>query len=216
MALPTKPTTPVPTWATDATYTNGDDVGITTKVEPTTGEKAEGHFRGKRPPARKINWLKHWMCQWLGWSEAALDDVDSRVTTLENQNDSGGSYAPASVTSPTNITVDYLTVSGRYDITKYQAGELVTVYFRLDYTPTGSGLKSVEIPVPTAVDAAPGSDFSQEFHVIGHGTALVGTTNPYSAITIYPVISSKRMKVEWYDTLSSGIGVLRGSYRYQR
>jgi hypothetical protein len=52
-----RPTGTLPTWATDATYTSGVDTGNDTKLEPLSGEKAQGYSRSARPPARKWNWL---------------------------------------------------------------------------------------------------------------------------------------------------------------
>lgn len=46
----------VPTWATDATFTSGPEFGLSTRLEPLTGEKAQGYYAQNRPPARKINW----------------------------------------------------------------------------------------------------------------------------------------------------------------
>lgn len=114
MALPTKPATPVPTWATDANYTSGDDVGLSTKVEPTSGEKAEGHFRGKRPPARKINWLKHWICQWLGWTESALDDIEPRITASERY--CYASIAGSAIASGSEFTLAIVDEAGGFTV----------------------------------------------------------------------------------------------------
>lgn len=61
----------LPTWATDATYTSGLDSGLNTRLAPTTGEKAQGLFRGKKAPARKLNWIIGLLCDWAGWQEQA-------------------------------------------------------------------------------------------------------------------------------------------------
>src|SRR6478736_5485396 len=57
--------TALPTWATDENYTNGADVGLPTRLEPTSAEKAEGLFRGKRAPARKLNLILGLLCDWV-------------------------------------------------------------------------------------------------------------------------------------------------------
>ena len=56
--MTTRPATPMPDWATDATYTSGPDTGIATKLEPVAGEFAPGFWRTYKPSARKLNW---WM-----------------------------------------------------------------------------------------------------------------------------------------------------------
>lgn len=57
----------LPAWATGATYTVGPDAGTTLKIEPSSGEKVEGHVRGPTyaPSAQKENWLKNNIYQWL-------------------------------------------------------------------------------------------------------------------------------------------------------
>lgn len=55
----------LPGWATDEKYTSGDDVGLDTRLAPTAGEIAQGFHRGKRPPARKMNWLLGTICDWI-------------------------------------------------------------------------------------------------------------------------------------------------------
>lgn len=63
----TRPAGNPPAWATDATYTSGIDVGLATKLEPLTGEKAQGYHQGGKPPARKLNWLWNSFCLWVGY-----------------------------------------------------------------------------------------------------------------------------------------------------
>src|SRR5690554_4623675 len=65
----------LPLWATDETYSSGDDVGEATRLEPTTGEKEQGFHRGKRLPARKLNWLLGSMGDWIQYINASLGAV---------------------------------------------------------------------------------------------------------------------------------------------
>lgn len=61
MARPTD----FPDFATDTNYTNGPDVGTSTKIEPSAGELAEGHVGGTAPPAQKENWWKNLVGLWV-------------------------------------------------------------------------------------------------------------------------------------------------------
>lgn len=63
----TRPSGNLPAWATDALYTSGEDTGLANKLEPTSGEKAQGYHRKFRPPAVKDNWLKNKICQWVSY-----------------------------------------------------------------------------------------------------------------------------------------------------
>lgn len=70
----------MPEWATDETYSSGADVGEDTRLEPTTGEKEQGFHRGKRLPARKLNWLLGKLCDWV----THLDEDRVRAASCRN------------------------------------------------------------------------------------------------------------------------------------
>lgn len=55
----------LPEWSTDTNYSSGPDVGLPTRLIPTSGERASGYIRGTRPPARKLNWLIGLVCDWI-------------------------------------------------------------------------------------------------------------------------------------------------------
>lgn len=219
MTLPTKPATPVPTWATDTNYTNGADVGLPTKVEPTTGEKAEGHFRGKRPPARKINWLKHWICQWLAWSEDAADDLDDRVETTRSFVQGAcaidvapysaflgqGASSSASIVGGSLVGISAaIPLSVRY--TRYLNTYILS--FRLQVTESAPGDKAVKVRVPLlSGNIADGSD-----HCLGPGTIYNTSdgTNPsaYGSVMVYGEDGTKDILFEWktpHETGSTGV-----------
>lgn len=63
----TRPSTVLTGFATDATYSSGPHTGEPTKVEPITGEKAQGYHPGKRPPAKKFNWLLNKLFEWIDY-----------------------------------------------------------------------------------------------------------------------------------------------------
>lgn len=60
----TAPTTTIPTWASDSTFSTGVDAGVTTKLEPQPEEIAQGVRAGKFA-ARKFNWLVRTITDWL-------------------------------------------------------------------------------------------------------------------------------------------------------
>ncbi len=66
----------MPEWATSANYNAGPLNGQATRVEPTSGEKANGWWLNQKPPVRKFNWLLGLLCDWA----KHLDE--SRVTAL--------------------------------------------------------------------------------------------------------------------------------------
>lgn len=67
--MATKPSAPA-SWATDTNYTGGAENGTLTKVEPTSGRKAEGWEPGQELPAQGLNWHKNLVGQWTEY----LDD----------------------------------------------------------------------------------------------------------------------------------------------
>lgn len=74
----------LPTWASDATYSSGPDIGEATRLEPTSGEKATGFVRATRLPARKMNWTLGMICDWLAHFKDVTDDHETRVDDLES------------------------------------------------------------------------------------------------------------------------------------
>jgi hypothetical protein len=67
MSANPRPKGPLPTWATDDTYTSGPATGDPTKVEPLTGEKAQGWQPGQRLPAEKFNAIENGQDAWIGY-----------------------------------------------------------------------------------------------------------------------------------------------------
>lgn len=57
----------LPKWASEPTYTSGLDNGLPTRLEPTEGEQENGFFRGRRAPARKLNWIVGLLCDWAAY-----------------------------------------------------------------------------------------------------------------------------------------------------
>lgn len=80
-----KPTTDLPTWASNELYDSGDDAGEVTKIPPGAGEMADGYHRGKRLPPRKLNYLLHWL---LAWVRHLIDTRTAAQFSI-----TGGTYA---------------------------------------------------------------------------------------------------------------------------
>ena len=58
--------------ATDTNFTAGDESGLSTKLEPSAGVKAQGHVSGLAAPAAWANYWEHGVGLWLAYV-AALD-----------------------------------------------------------------------------------------------------------------------------------------------
>lgn len=218
--MPTKPTN-IPNWATDEEYNAGPDIGLETKLEPTSGEIANGFRRGSRAPARKTNWLLNALCAWRDWTEESVDEHTatltnhgSRITSLEGYRANISAYGPGSAPNQSNVTVDYQDVGGRLNVVRGIGGELVTVHFYFPFIPLGAGLKSVELPTPGSF--APSSNFSFHFGAFGHGTSQVGVSSDFVPVMIQAVTGTTRVRVEWHSSHSTGTGIVRGTYMYQR
>lgn len=216
MALPTKPSTPVPTWATDTNYTNGDDVGLTTKVEPTTGEKAEGHYRGKRPPARKVNWLKHWICQWLKWAEDALDGHEISIVNLQTFSTTISAEVAAlgpsesvlePVTNPTSLSGISAVSTGSDAIIAIKRGNHVMASAHFSVTNSVSGDKSFEFDLPYME-----GNFAQQYHLSGHGAAFDAAGG--ATVHVFAVVGTQRARAEWTNAPSSGNTPVRLTFGY--
>ncbi len=71
----------VPTWATDANYTNGPTgiPGTATKVEPSAGQKAEGWIPKNKMAAQWLNWFKNAVGGWLVYLNTWFDGADELV-----------------------------------------------------------------------------------------------------------------------------------------
>lgn len=71
----------VPTWATDANFTNGPTgiPGTATKVEPTAGQKAEGWIPKNKVAAQWLNWFKNAVGGWLVYLNTWFNGSDELV-----------------------------------------------------------------------------------------------------------------------------------------
>lgn len=78
MAKPTK----VPTWATDADYSSGPEVGTPTKADPGAGVQAEGYIPQTRLAAQVINWWQNLVGQWTSWLDSTFAGGDGEVLEI--------------------------------------------------------------------------------------------------------------------------------------
>ena len=87
-----KPST-LPTWAT----TGG------TTIEPSSGQKAAGFAVSTRPPARWMNWILNWLCQWATYLSNGIftGGIQSTgVTTTPGVEAVGSTTGPALKVTP--------------------------------------------------------------------------------------------------------------------
>ena len=83
-----QPTTAIPNWASDATFTAGIETGIAPTLAFTNSEISQG-LRPGRVVARKLNWLFRNLSQWLAWHEnriTMLEPITARYTTAGAHN----------------------------------------------------------------------------------------------------------------------------------
>lgn len=152
--------------------------------------------------------------------EDDVDDHETRIATMEVSVPSlipnDGTYSVASVDNESNIAaVSPGDVSGFYTYIGFITGRTVTVDFEMLYTPNGSGLKVAELPVPTAVAVAT-ENFDASNDAFGIGAAFLGNSAPGVPVQIFAVTGSKRVRLEWYDTETSGAGrKVRGRFTYR-
>ena len=80
----TKPTEPLPIWATDANYASpGDPWDVTpTKVDPGGGQRAEGWEPGEPHPAQFENFDRNAIGAWLSWIDSLWTAGEEHVYDL--------------------------------------------------------------------------------------------------------------------------------------
>jgi hypothetical protein len=74
--MTTRPTAS-PSFATDATFTSGDESGQTPRLDPGAGFKAQGWYPNRRVPARWFNWLLGIWGDWLRYLAEKTDGIYS-------------------------------------------------------------------------------------------------------------------------------------------
>jgi hypothetical protein len=81
----TVPTTAVPDWASDATFTTGIETGVATTLTPSAAEIAQG-VRAGRWVARKANWFFRTVTTWLAHLRDTRPDFYNGGTWQQNAN----------------------------------------------------------------------------------------------------------------------------------
>lgn len=151
----------------------------------------------------------------VGTVNPALIDLANGVKH-ENVRSGFGLYSVSTVSNETKVdNITGATVSGFYWYESNNAGNvIVRVEFHVPYTPNASGLKSFEIPVPTTAPAATG-DFTDGQEAMGIANVFLGSVQDGADAQVYAATGTKRVRVEWYDTETSGVGrLVRGTYTY--
>jgi hypothetical protein len=70
-------------WATNTNYAGGPDTGTATKIEPPSGNRADGWRREDHPPAQMQNWWQNAIQKWAEYFEEVLDGArDPEITAI--------------------------------------------------------------------------------------------------------------------------------------
>jgi hypothetical protein len=97
-----RPSGSPPTWATDTNYTNStgrDWQGTATKVEPSSGEKAQGVTPARKIVAQWINWVLSRLSLWVEYFAGFVDNNDEFVYPTSKQREKYYSVANCGTTS---------------------------------------------------------------------------------------------------------------------
>jgi hypothetical protein len=65
-----------PTWATDTNFASGDEAGLSTKVEPSSGQIAQGDVSGLAAPSVWSNWWKNKVGAWILYLKGIKTDAE--------------------------------------------------------------------------------------------------------------------------------------------
>ncbi len=75
----------IPVWATNANYVSGANAGSPTRVQPLSGESADGWHPDTRPPPQKFNWMHGTAGDWLDYlADVALLNVHTHTFDASN------------------------------------------------------------------------------------------------------------------------------------
>ncbi len=156
----------VPSWATDANFSSGPESGSPTKVEPSSGAKAQGQVPGQPYRGPRMNWLFNLLCQWATYLNNLPTDNDFRNANFTwggdhvftNQVD-----APGGVTS--GGTIDAVNLVG-VDVYSATGGEFT--YGNGSPSPRARSV-SLSLPASRVLASYPGDVEVASFLEIGGG-----------------------------------------------
>jgi hypothetical protein len=66
-----------PLFAYDATFSSGDESGLSPRLDPGAGFRAQGVYPNRRMPARWFNWLKGIHGDWINYLDQRYGNVFS-------------------------------------------------------------------------------------------------------------------------------------------
>lgn len=164
--------------------------------------------------------------------------VDARETAANSYADAAASTAESNANSHTDDEIDDHVALSIYssggtsesNIDNVSGGQvtgtvtmigdrafptIVTVFYHVPYTATGTGLKSVRIAQPGGVYDIPGT-FSAVSDVVGSGTATHGLATDIAPVRIRAVVTGTEIELTWTSSASSGTGIVTGSFSYVR
>lgn len=76
-----RPSTEVPDWASDATFTSGAESGNAVKLTPTAGQLSQGHVPGTSFKGQFANYIMHWVRAGAEWCQ---DELKSLLDNSDN------------------------------------------------------------------------------------------------------------------------------------
>lgn len=189
-----RPTGTPPTWSTSAVYTATTPTdphdGAANKVEPTSGQKANGFEPRYRIPAQFLNWIFSRLSLWLEYIASFIDSSDEFVY-------------PATKSRTRVYSVENLVFENPGNWTRSQGAASPTTdsqfaWFYLPHLPLGAIVTQVDLMVQssaaraTATDRWRGEPFrhARNFAVpSSSGASLAAAANPTPAAVAVQTIS---------------------------
>ncbi len=203
----------LPTFATDANYTNGPDTGTSTKVKPSASALAEGFINGlaNSPDAQSLNWWMNTVYEWVARLSLEAADLAFLPYKIESP---FGEYSGESFDHSTEL-IDEQGLHFSTDGTKMFIGGAPSASAIYQYTLatpwdiTSASYDSVSLDVSSQDTNLRGFVFSTDgtkLFLVGSSTDAIYQYNLGTAWNISTAsYSSSSLSVSSQDTSPSGI-----------
>lgn len=228
-----KPATSLPSLATDTNFSAGPDSGTPTKVEPSSGQKAQGFVPGSPFVAQWWNWLGYAIGVWLAYFDSWISSGEeivypvskTRIVVVPVMGGLNGTHENVGNPSVANGITQENAWKG-YEQTLFGAGpggaDLVSppdgltcgsrgVNYSIPisaYLPSGATLTKVEIGVDPGTAQATAAD-RVKAGVVHGGSTVTGTADATAndqTITINTSIAIDRSATPAYVYVTSSQG----------
>jgi len=185
--MPTKPSVAALVWASDAAYTTGPPVLVTTatKITPPAGEIDEGWKADQKPPAQWSNYVLNVVTSLTDWVRLGTNAADLDAHVIETD---GSGYAKiaraelggtADASSALSVTSNAAGAAASFTDTVGSNAAVATASgvsaaFRAVHTGSGGAIEAVLVGgTGSAIDADAGASGSQAINADG-GTTGIG------------------------------------------